>query len=126
MTIPRPKHLRRVPRHPGFVLKRKFLEPLGLSVYALAAALGVPRVRLNDIVRGRLGISADSALRLARYFRTTLEFWINLQVSHDLVLAEQRLGPKLKAITPRGRTDQPGGGRAGRSRHTARSARVVA
>lgn len=103
MTIPRPKRLSRVPRHPGLVLKAEFLEPLGLSVYALAAALGVPRVRLNDIVRGRLGLSADSALRLARYFRTTPEFWINLQASHDLALAERRLGPKLKAITPRAR-----------------------
>lgn len=74
--------------HPGEILKEEFLEPLGISVYALANAIGVPRTRLNDIVLKRRGISADTALRLARFFDMTPNYWLNLQTHYDLVMAE--------------------------------------
>ncbi len=74
--------------HPGEILKDEFLEPLGISVYALANAIGVPRTRLNDIVLARRGISADTALRLARFFDVTPNYWLNLQTHYDLVMAE--------------------------------------
>lgn len=74
--------------HPGEMLKDEFLEPLGISVYALAQAIGVPRTRLNDIVLKRRGISADTALRLARFFDMTPNYWLNLQTHYDLVMAE--------------------------------------
>lgn len=72
------------PVHSGEILRDEFLVPLGLSVYRLARALKIPRPRLNDVVRGRRGVSVDTALRLGRYFGTTPEFWINLQTRHDL------------------------------------------
>ena len=74
--------------HPGEILKDEFLEPLGISVYALANAIGVPRTRLNDIVLTRRGISADTALRLARFFDMTPNYWLNLQTHYDLIMAE--------------------------------------
>lgn len=74
--------------HPGEILKDEFLEPLDISVYALAHAIGVPRTRLNDIVLKRRGISADTALRLARFFDMTPTYWLNLQTHYDLVMAE--------------------------------------
>ena len=74
--------------HPGEILKNEFLEPLNISVYALANAIGVPRTRLNDIVLKRRGISADTALRLARFFDMTPNYWLNLQTHYDLVMAE--------------------------------------
>lgn len=74
--------------HPGEILKEEFLEPLGISVYALAKAMSVPRTRLNDIVLKRRGISADTALRLARFFDMTPNYWLNLQTHYDLVMAE--------------------------------------
>ena len=79
------------PVHPGQFLRDEFLEPLGLSVYALARALNVPRPRLNDVVRGRRSLSTDTALRLARCFGTSPGFWINLQARHDLDIAERTL-----------------------------------
>ena len=79
------------PVHPGRFLRDEFLEPLGLSVYALARALNVPRPRLNDVVRGRRSVSTDTALRLARYFGTSPEFWVNLQVRYDVDIAERTL-----------------------------------
>ena len=88
--------------HPGAVLKHDFLEPLGLSVYALAAALHVPRTRLNDIVLGRRALTADTALRLARYFGTTPDFWTALQSGHDLEVARRSCGGALDGIRPRG------------------------
>ena len=72
------------PVHPGEILRDEFLVPLGLSVYRLAQALKIPRPRLHDVVRGRRGVTVDTALRLGRYFGTTPEFWINLQTRHDL------------------------------------------
>ena len=68
------------PVYPGEILRDEFLKPLGLSVYELANAIKVPRSRANDIVRGRRAITTDTALRFARYFGTTAEFWINLQL----------------------------------------------
>ena len=75
--------------HPGQVLRRDFLEPLGLSAYALANALNIPRSRANDLARCRRSVSADTALRLARFFGTTPEFWLNLQARYDLDVAKR-------------------------------------
>jgi addiction module HigA family antidote len=88
------------PMHPGEVLREEFLEPLGLSSYALAKAIGVPRTRVERIAREEVGITADTALRLARYFGTTSEFWLNLQSRFDLLTAEQQLAGKLASIKP--------------------------
>lgn len=90
------------PITPGDILRGEFLEPLGLSVYALAKAIKVTRSRVNDIVLGRRAISADTALRLARYFGTTPEFWVNLQSAYDLATARETLGERVNAeVTPR-------------------------
>ncbi len=90
------------PIHPGEVLREEFLDPLGLSVYGLARAIGINRARLNDIVLGRRGISADTALRLARYFRTDAQSWMNLQTRYELDRAAAVLGDRLaKQIVPR-------------------------
>ena len=90
------------PMHPGEILRMEFLEPLGLTVYALARATSMPRTRLNDIVRGRRGITADTALRLARYFGTDALSWINLQTRYDLDIARERIGDRLdNEVTPR-------------------------
>lgn len=74
--------------HPGEILREDFLEPMDISVYALANAIKVPRSRVNDIVLGRRAITADTALRLARYIGTSLEFWVNLQAHYDLEIAK--------------------------------------
>jgi antitoxin HigA-1 len=76
------------PVHPGEVLRDDFMSPLGLSANALARALAVTPARINDIVRGRRGITADTALRLARYFGTDAQSWLNLQTNYDLRVAE--------------------------------------
>lgn len=78
----------RIRTHPGEVLREEYLKPLGLSARVLAEAIGVPPNRLSEIVRERRGVSADTALRLGRYFGTDALFWINLQVAHDLSKAE--------------------------------------
>jgi antitoxin HigA-1 len=83
------------PVHPGEILKADFLQPLDLSVNALSQAIKVPRARLNDIVRGKRGVSADTAMRLARYFGTSAQFWMNLQSHYELEMAEQVLGDRL-------------------------------
>lgn len=90
----------RIRTHPGEVLREEFMLPLGLSAHALALALHVPATRINDIVRERRSITADTAVRLARYFGTTAEFWLNLQDAHDLsaVLAER--GDDIERIRP--------------------------
>jgi addiction module HigA family antidote len=74
--------------HPGEVLKFEFLEPYGITPYRLAKDTGVPQTRVSQIIAGRRGISADTALRLSRYLGTSAEFWLNLQVAHDLREAE--------------------------------------
>lgn len=84
------------PIHPGEVLREEFLVPLGVTAHALAMALKVPAPRINDIVRERRSITPATALRLARYFGTTPQFWLNLQASFDLKIAERELGSKIE------------------------------
>lgn len=84
------------PIHPGEILLEEFLEPLGLSQYRLAKDTSVSPRRINEIVHGKRAISADTALRLARYFGTTDRFWLNLQVRYDLELEKDRLGERLQ------------------------------
>ena len=84
------------PIHPGEILKEEFLEPLGLSQYRVAVDISVPPRRINEIVHGKRAISADTALRLARYFGTTDRFWLNLQTHYDLELQRDRLGERLE------------------------------
>jgi addiction module HigA family antidote len=85
------------PIHPGEVLLGDFLEPLGLSQYRLAHGISVPPRRINEIVHGTRAVSADTALRLARFFGTSEEFWLNLQARYDLEVERDRLGNRLKA-----------------------------
>jgi antitoxin HigA-1 len=89
MSIPRKHEQRGVPIHPGEFLREDFLVPLGLSANALALALRVPVTRITEILRERRGITADTALRLARYFGTTPDFWMKMQMSYDLALASR-------------------------------------
>jgi len=84
--------------HPGEILREEFLLPLNLSANALAIALGVPAPRINDVARERRGITADTALRLARYFGTSAEFWMGLQADYDLRTAEGLAGDMLARI----------------------------
>jgi len=84
------------PIHPGEVLLEEFLVPLGLTQYRLAKDLSVPARRINEIVHGSRGISADTALRLARYFGTSDRFWLNLQAAYDLDVERDRLGDRLR------------------------------
>ena len=89
------------PIHPGEILREEFMEPHGLSANALAIALRVPASRINDISLERRAISPDTALRLARYFNTSAEFWTNLQAAFDLKVASSTLGKKIeKEIDP--------------------------
>src|SRR5437660_10004010 len=82
--------------HPGEVLLEEFLTPLGLSQYRLAKDVTVPPRRINETVRGSRAVSADTALRLARYFGTSERFWLNLQARYDLEVERDRLGPRLR------------------------------
>lgn len=84
------------PVHPGEVLREEFLIPLSMSAHALALELRVPAPRINDIVRERRSVTPDTALRLARYFGTTPQFWMNLQTSYDLKIAEREIGSKIE------------------------------
>jgi addiction module HigA family antidote len=90
------------PVHPGEILLTEFLEPLGVSQYQLAKAVDVPARRINEIVHGQRRISADTARRLSRYFRTSERFWLNLQARYDLEIEKDRLGTALDVIQPRG------------------------
>ena len=83
------------PIHPGEILLEEFLEPMELSQYRLAKDISVPARRINEIVHGKRGISADTALRLARYFGTSERFWMNLQIRHDLEVEKERLKGRL-------------------------------
>jgi addiction module HigA family antidote len=80
------------PIHPGEILREEFLGPLKMSGHALSMALKVPAPRINDIVRERRAVTPDTALRLARYFGTTPGFWLNLQTTYDLKIAQHELG----------------------------------
>ncbi len=90
------------PTHPGEVLREDFLKPLGMSQYALAKAIGVPQMRISDIINGRRGITPDTALRLARYFGTSAEFWIGMQATYDLETARDQIGAEIdNQVNPR-------------------------
>jgi antitoxin HigA-1 len=83
------------PIHPGELLMKEFLEPLGLTQYRLAKDTSVPPRRINEIVHGKRAISADTALRLSRFFGTSERFWLNLQTRYDLEVEKDRLGKRL-------------------------------
>ena len=83
------------PIHPGEILLHEFLEPMGISQYRLAKDVNVPARRINEIVHGKRAITADTALRLSRYFSMTEQFWMNLQTRYDLELEKDRLGSRL-------------------------------
>lgn len=85
------------PVHPGEILLKEYLEPLGISQYRLAKDISVPPRRINEIVHGDRSITADTGLRLARYFGTSERFWLNLQARYDLETAKERLGDRLEA-----------------------------
>jgi addiction module HigA family antidote len=87
---------RRTPIHPGEVLLHEFLKELGITSYALAKSVGVPTNRITGIVNGDRAISADTALRLARFFGNSAEFWMNLQMHYDLEIANRRSGRQIK------------------------------
>jgi addiction module HigA family antidote len=90
------------PIHPGEILREEFLVPLGMSAHALSQAIRVPATRVNDIVNGKRGITADTALRLARYFGNSAEFWLNLQAAYDLREAEREAAARIeREVSPR-------------------------
>jgi antitoxin HigA-1 len=91
------------PIHPGAILREEYLNPLGMSANALAIAFKVPAPRINDIVREKRGITPDTALRLARYFGSSPEFWLNLQTAYDLRVTKQKAITDIeKEVLPRG------------------------
>ena len=109
-TIIRRYKDRMPPLHPGEFLREEFMVPLGLSANALALALRVPATRISEIVNERRGITADTALRLGRYFRMTPEFWMNLQSQYDLESARDAVEAEIhKAVTPAPRDRKTGG-----------------
>ncbi len=83
------------PIHPGVILKEEFLDAMNISQYRLAKDISVPPRRINEIVHGKRAISADTALRLGRYFKMSPRFWLNLQVHYDLEIESDKLGSKL-------------------------------
>ena len=83
------------PIHPGEILREEFIDPMDVSQYRLAKSIGVTPRRINEIVHGRRAITADTALRLGRYFGMEAEFWLNLQVHYDIAVAEEALGDRL-------------------------------
>jgi len=90
------------PLHPGEILQKEFLEPMGLSQNRLAMALHVPARRINEIVLGKRGVTADTALRLSRYFGVSPQFWLGLQMDYELDVAEDSLQGRIeKEVTPR-------------------------
>ena len=88
------------PIHPGEVLLEDFLEPLGVTQHRLAVSIGVPPRRINEIVHGKRRITADTSLRLSRFFGTTDRFWLNLQTRFDLEVGKDHLGSTLESISP--------------------------
>lgn len=91
------------PLHPGEILSEEFLRPMGISQYRLSKDIAVPPRRINEIVKGERAVSADTALRLAKFFGTSEIFWLNLQARYDLDVQRQRLGRRLARV----RTYQP-------------------
>jgi len=88
------------PIHPGEVLREEFLIPMKLTAHSLAIALHVPAPRINDIARERRAVSADTAMRLARFFNMSPEFWMGLQADYEMALAREQLAEELKTIRP--------------------------
>ena len=88
------------PVHPGEVLMEDFIEGFGITQNKLAVAIGVPPRRINEIVHGKRAVTADTALRLGKYFGVSAQFWLNLQTQYDLDVAEDRLSMQIDAITP--------------------------
>jgi addiction module HigA family antidote len=88
------------PVHPGEVLREDFLEPMNLSPYAVARACGVPRTRIERLVREETPVTADTALRLAKYFGTTAAFWMGMQAQYDLERTEDEVSAEIKRIQP--------------------------
>jgi antitoxin HigA-1 len=86
--------------HPGTILRQEFMEELGLTPYAVAKACKMPRSKLERIVRGELGISGDTAVRLGRYFGMSDRFWMNLQATYEVMRARQTIGAKLDEVEP--------------------------
>ena len=86
--------------HPGEILKEEFLDPMGISQNRIARDIGVPPRRINEIVLGKRAVTADTALRLSRYFGTSAPFWMGLQAEYDMREAEEGLNPVLKEIRP--------------------------
>lgn len=86
--------------HPGHILREEFLTPLGISQYRLAKDIGVPQTRIGEIIAGRRGVSADTALRFAKYFGTSELFWMNLQLAYDAAIARDSLRAVLPRIQP--------------------------
>ncbi len=88
------------PMHPGEVLREEFLVPLKLKPYGAAKMLGIPRTRIERIVAEEIGITADTALRLAKLFGTSAEFWLNLQSRYDMLTAQKEISRELRKIKP--------------------------
>ncbi len=88
------------PIHPGEILQEEFLRPMGLSQNQVALAIGVPARRFNEIVLGKRSITADTALRLGRFFGMEAQFWINLQSHYELEVARDKLGERLRDVRP--------------------------
>ena len=106
MSIARKARDGGVPVHPGEFLREDYLVPLGLSANALAIALRVPVTRISEIVRERRGITADTALRLSRYFGTTPDFWMKMQMAYDLAVASRQSTTRIEIeILPAPRTE---------------------
>jgi antitoxin HigA-1 len=87
--------------HPGEILREEFLQPMGLSVYELAKQIHVPAPRVNDIVLEKRGVTADTAVRLAKFFGTSEQFWMNLQAAYEIRSARQKLSQTLSRIQTR-------------------------
>lgn len=85
------------PIHPGEILKEEFLDPMGISQYRLAKDINVPPRRINEIVHCKRSVSADTALRLGRYFKMSPQFWLNLQSHYDLEVESDRIGRRLES-----------------------------
>src|SRR5438105_13374486 len=88
------------PVHPGEILREEFLVPMQLSPFTVARAIGVPRTRIERLAREETPVTADTALRLAKYFGTTAAFWMGMQTQHDIELAEDELAKDLRKIAP--------------------------
>jgi addiction module HigA family antidote len=86
------------PVHPGEVLREEFLAPMNLTPYTVASRLGVPRTRIERLAREETAMTADTALRLGKFFKTTAAFWMNMQAQYDLETAEDKIAPQIKKI----------------------------